>query len=104
MQTIFQKPGYLEARSSVGREFFLVSDVLPTLRRADHPDDQVLCSVELFMAKDAAGTLELTVTVLHQDGAYVVLDGNKRAVAFYERRMGAGPDETALPIYLITRP
>lgn len=99
--TIFQNFGQVTATGAVGRPLFLVSDVLETLRRADHLDDEVLHKVETFIAMEAAGQLDLVVTLAQSDGQYIV-DGNKRAVAYYESRRGHGSDVTALPIYLIT--
>ncbi len=102
MPTIFRNFGQVTAQRAVERERFLVSDVLATLRSADHPGDDVLHSVETFIAMDAAATLDLVVTVEQRDGDYTIIDGNKRAVAFYESRRSGGSDATALAIYLIT--
>lgn len=101
--TIFQNFGQATATNAVGRRLFLVSDVLETLRRADHPDDNVLRSIETFITMEAAGSLDVVVTVAHHRGDYTIVDGNKRAVAVYESRRGARADAIALPVYLITQ-
>jgi len=75
--------------------------VLPTLRRSDSPDDEVLHSVERFIAMEAAGSLVLVVTLAQMDGRYTIVDGNKRAVAYFESRRGQGSDVLALPVFLI---
>jgi hypothetical protein len=89
------------AQAAVNRELFLVSDVLATLRRSDSPDGEVLHSIERFIAMEAAGSLDLVVTLAQMDGRYIIADGNKRAMAYYESRRGQGSDAIALPVFLV---
>ncbi len=74
---------------------------MPVLQGSNHPDDSALLSIQQFMAMEAEGTLDLIVTLLKSDAGYVILDGNKRVVAFYEQRKQQKSDGTALPVFVI---
>ncbi|HLQ33696.1 MAG TPA: hypothetical protein VK457_13500 [Chloroflexota bacterium] len=101
LPTIFQNLGTADASTIVGHSPFLVKDVMPVLQGSNHPDDSALLSIQQFMAMEAEGTLDLIVTLLKSDAGYVILDGNKRVVAFYEQRKQQKSDGTALPVFVI---
>jgi hypothetical protein len=83
-----------------GRVTFTVSEVLPLLRGRRSADPGMLHSIEAFMGGDAAGTVEYNVTILRSRDKLMLVDGNKRTIAFYERRRG-GEDMIEYPIFVI---
>ena len=91
-----------------GRPKFRVCEVLPTLQRVQPLEGnsrRTLERIEFFKAEDAQGELQgekLRVTVVIHGGEYVIKDGCKRAVAFYEGRKSLKSDSTVFPIWVIT--
>ena len=106
MRTEFGQLGPFTSAALFGADKFLVRQVLSTLRDIQSPDvgsAQTLEGIERFMAMNASGMLEakLRITVLVEDAGYIIKDGCKRAVAFYEKWRSLESDGTVFPIYLL---
>ena len=90
--TIFGNLGTAYARTIVGRETFLVRDVLPAVRAPVPPDGAFLADIEAKIASERAGRLvDRRLTMLERDGLAELADGNKRAIAIYEAAIARGP-------------
>lgn len=89
LKTEFGQIGPLPAPARTGASKFLVSEVLPLLTENPGADDVLLAKIQYLIGKDARGAVDFNTTVLRLGTDLIVKDGNKRAIAFYERRRGS---------------
>lgn len=101
LTTIFGNLGGLLATRRHGKERFLVREVLPVLRDPRCTDKGALRKVECYMELDAANRLEIKITICEVGGGRMIVDGNKRASAIYERRSSSS--FTPVMAYLVSR-
>lgn len=99
LKTEFGTIGTETAPPMDGERKFRICQVLPLLRANAGLDNLMLQKIEEFMQKDARGDVEYNVTVLKSETDLIVKDGNKRTIAFYERRKGLH-DPIHLPVFL----
>lgn len=88
LKTEFGNLGKLVPSQRAGEPKFLVSEVLPSLRRNPGADDGLLDAILGFMGSDERGQVEYVVTVFRAGTDLIVKDGNKRTIAYFERRRG----------------
>jgi len=86
LTTIFSNLGGVLATQRHGKEKFLVREVLPVLRDPRCNDKDALRKVECYMELDAANRLEIKITICEVGDNCMIVDGNIRASAIYERR------------------
>lgn len=101
LKTEFGELGGIKSMKVFDRNKFLVSEVMTILRRSDCSDKISLQSIEYFTKIDGENKLELKITIFNDGTDYIIKDGNKRAVAFYERRININKNNIIFPIYLI---
>lgn len=101
LKTEFGELGGITSREVFGRNKFLVSEVMTILKRSDCSDKTSLRSIEYFIKRDEANELEFKITIFHDNTDYIIKDGDKRAIAFYERRKKISGNNITFPIYLI---
>jgi hypothetical protein len=87
LETIFGTLG--QFRPPAGQHRFKVSQILPCLKASDDADPKMRADITGFMASDANGAVEYNVTLVRSQAGLVLADGNKRSVAFFERRRGS---------------
>lgn len=88
LETIFGSLGH--ARPRPGQDRFRVKDILQVLE-SSQADPKMLRDIKGFMASDANGAVEYNITILRSSTRLTLIDGNKRSVAFFERRRGTEP-------------
>ena len=103
LKTEFGKIGPLVSNATDGEKKFCVAELLPILRNNPGVDDGLLTKIDAFVEKDMRGEIEYNVTILDQGNDLVIKDGNKRTVAFFERRKGASNDAIVFPVFVVQR-
>jgi hypothetical protein len=94
----------LRLRPPDGRRRFRVREVLPLLIEHGVEEFPDLRTIGEHMRLHAELALDVLITLVREDsGMAYIVDGNKRAVAVYERRRRSGGD-LDLPVYLLDRP
>lgn len=100
LKTEFGPIGPLVPSASDGEVKFRVHEVAPILRANPGVDDGgLLAKIEALIEADARGQIQYNVTIFHHGGELIVKDGNKRAIAFYERRKGSG-NRIEFPVFI----
>jgi hypothetical protein len=98
LKTEFGEIGRL--RPPLGK--FLVSELLPTLRaNRDVPDDHLLLKIESLIEPVLKGAIEMNVSILEIGAELVIMDGNKRAIAFHEGRRSSASSPIAFEVFLL---
>jgi hypothetical protein len=100
LQTIFGKLGTLSPANGAPRNRFLVSEIFPLLTGHPKADPVTLQSLVGLMRSDAIGRVEYRVTILRRDDDLTIIDGNKRTVAYYERRK-ADTRQISYPVFVV---
>lgn len=101
-KTEFGQIGNLEPRVVTGEKKFLVYELVPLLRQNPGiSDGGLLNKIEEFIKKDQGCEIEFNITVFHINGEYIIKDGNKRTIAFYERRKDSKQDNISFSVYLV---
>lgn len=103
LKTEFGTIGSRIAPRTYGERKFRVCEVLPMLQANPSLDKPMFRKVEQFMEKDGRGAVEYNVTILRSGIDLIVKDGNKRTIAFYERRKGVS-DQIDFPVFLAEEP
>ena len=97
-KSIFDDLGGIRSELIYKRDRFLIEEVAQILKRKDCSDKKSLESVRYFMQNE--GTYELKITILCEKD-YIVMDGNKRATAFYENKKNAMANNINLSVFLL---
>jgi len=101
LKTEFGEIGTLIPSATEGDKKFRVSEVVPTLRTNPNVDDGgLLAEIEDFIEKDRLGKVEYNVTIFDFGNEFIMKDGNKRTIAFYENRKDSGIDYIEYHVYL----
>ena len=82
-----------------GEAKFLASEVVPILRGNPGSGDDLLRKIDAILAVDES-EIEYNVTVMRLGSELIIKDGNKRSIAFWERRKGAA-DRIDYPVVLV---
>jgi hypothetical protein len=101
LKTEFGQIGWLTPNVSDGENKFRIAEIVPTLKSNPGADDDLLRNIEHFIAKDSRGEIQYNVTIFKQGADFIVKDGNKRSIAFYERRREAGNDCIEFPVFVV---
>lgn len=107
LKTKFGELGEIQSIEVFNRDKFLVKEVIPILMRTENHSNKyaqkALNEIKEFIIKDKADELEYKISIFQEVNAgYVIEDGNKRSIAFYERRK-TNEKNISFPIYLIDR-
>lgn len=101
LKTEFGQIGVLLPPAMHGERKFRVREVAPVLRSNPEVDEGgLLREIDAFIEKDERGEVQYDVTIFRQGTDLVVKDGNKRTIAFYERRKGSS-DEIEFPVFIV---
>jgi hypothetical protein len=100
LKTEFGQIGCLKAPHGPGERKFRVAEVLPLLEANPGIDAPMLRSIRFFMLKDECAELVLNTTILNLGSDLVIKDGNKRTIAFFERRRASG-DDIAFRVHVV---
>lgn len=102
LKTEFGQIGSLIPSQSNGEHKFLVSEVVPLLRaNRGVPDAGLLRKIEAIMEKETKHEIEYNITVFVWNGEYIVKDGNKRTIAFFENRRNMDDNEVHYEVYVV---
>ncbi len=101
LKTEFGELGGIKSLEVFGRNKFLVKEVMTILKSPNCSDSESLSSIEYFMKRDETGKLEYKITIFRENTDYIIKDGNKSAVAFYERRKKIIGNNIFFPVYFI---
>jgi len=71
------------------------------LRSNPHTDDKLMQTIEAFVEADKRGEVKYNVTIFNYGNDLVIKDGNKRAIAFYERRKESASDDIEFLVYIV---
>jgi len=103
LKTEFGEIGTLIPTTTEGEKKFRVLEVVPILRaNPDVNDGGLLRAIETFIEKDLVGEVEYNVTIFDYGSEYMVKDGDKRSIAFYENRRGSESDVIEYPVYVVS--
>jgi hypothetical protein len=103
LKTEFGEIGPLIPGAEEGEKKFLVSELVPVLK--EHPeveDNGLLKEIEEFMAKDKRGEVSYNVTIFDFGSEYIIKDGDKRSIAFYENNRTSGSDTIDYPVFIVS--
>jgi hypothetical protein len=103
LKTEFGQIGHLSPDAGKGQRKFRVREVVPLLRANPGVDARLLRAIEDFVKKDELGEVEYNVTLYYDGSELVMKDGDKRTIAFYERRKDLGDDTIQYPVFIVSR-
>lgn len=102
LKTEFGEIGTLIPNTTEDEKKFRVSEVMPILRANPKIDYDLLDAIETLIQQDRAGNIVYNVTVFGVGNEYIVKDGDKRTIAFYENRKSSESDVIKYPVYVVT--
>ena len=100
LKTEFGQIGSIVVANSDAQSKFRVAEVLPLLEAHAGLDDPMLEKIRTFMRKDESGQVHFNTTLLRVGGELIIKDGNKRTIAFFERRRG-WTDNVEFSVHLV---
>lgn len=101
LKTEFGQIGWLYPSGADGETKFRVAEVAPALRANPGADDRLLRNIEYFIEKDSCGEVDYNITIMKHGIDLIVKDGNKRAIAFYERRSGSNYTNIDFSVFIV---
>lgn len=102
LKTEFGQIGTLIPSSITGQKKFIVSEIVPVLRaNPGAKDDGLLRTIEALIEKEANDEVDFNVTLFKMNEEYIIKDGNKRTVSFYENRRHLKQDKIRYEVYLV---
>lgn len=105
MKTEFGDIGRLTPSATEGQKKFRVSEVVPILRANPDVDDRgLLKAIDTFIQKDRVGEIDYNVTIFNLENEYIIKDGDKRTIAFYENRKSSKYGDIEYPVYVVMCP
>ena len=104
LETIWGHLGGVFSFREYGHSRFQVSEVLATLRNPQCRDSSLLHRIENFIRLIAKGYKNFNVILGKIGNNYIILDGNKRTVAYYEYAREKGITDLNLPVYIVSFP
>lgn len=103
LKTEFGPIGPLLPEAEEGQAKFRVSEIVAILRANPEVENNgLLEAVEEFMIKDKRGEVSYNITIFDFETEYIIKDGDKRAVAFYENNKTAGSDTIEFPVFVVS--
>lgn len=103
LKTEFGAIGPLFPSAHEGEKKFRVSEMAPVLiANPEVEDNGLLQAIEKLMAKDERGEVSYNVTILDCGAEYLIKDGNKRTIAFFENKRAAGIDNILYPVFVVS--
>lgn len=100
LKTEFGQIGSAVASTSDGQQKFHVAEVLPLLEAHPELDAGMLQKIRMFMREDESGRVVFNTTIMRIGAELVLKDGNKRTIAYFERRRDWN-DGTEFAVYLV---
>src|SRR5205807_120016 len=102
LKTEFGKIGPFPAPSQGGERKFSVSEVLPLLNANIEADAKMRADILTFIGMDERGEVSYNVTLMRVNDEYIVKDGNKRTIAFFEGRRDQH-DVIEFPVFVVQK-
>lgn len=103
IKTEFGEIGPLVPKAREGEKKFLVSEIVPMLRANPEVEDNgLLAAIERFMVKGRLGDVTYNVTIFDFGSEYIIKDGDKRTISFYENNRSAGSDSIEYPVFVVS--
>jgi hypothetical protein len=99
LKTEFGQIGRLIPGADQGEKKFLVSEIVPLLLANRGVDDDLLAKINVFLQRDER-EIKYNVTVVRVNKDLIIKDGNKRSIAFYERRKSLTA-QVSYPVFLV---
>jgi hypothetical protein len=85
-----------------GEKKYLVKEVLPSLQGKDINDGSHIQTIEKYISMFAKGDkIQMILSALEYKGDFMLVDGNKRSVAYYETTNFKGIKDIDLKIHVI---
>jgi len=101
VKTEFGRIGPLLPASRGGEIKFKVSELVPILRTNPNVNDNgLLNSIDKMIELEKHGNIEFNITLFYMNGEYIIKDGNKRTIAFYENRKYLSKDNINYEAYI----
>lgn len=100
LKTEFGHMGPLAPPRTDGEQKFRISEVLPLLKANPGAGDALLPNIQGIMKLDESGKVDYIVTIMRIGSDLIVKDGNKRTIAYFERRKSFGK-LIDFPVYLV---
>lgn len=101
LKTEFGQIGPLVQTALHGARKFRIAEVVPLLRGNPGADDVPMRKIEWFVEKDSRGEVSYNVTIVLQESEFIVKYGNKRTIAFYERRRESINHPIEFPVFVV---
>jgi hypothetical protein len=103
LKTEFGQIGPLIPSAEEGEKKFRVSEIVPILKANPKVQDNgLLVAIEEFMAKDKRGEVSYNVTIFDTGSEYIIKDGDKRSIAFYENNKTFNSDIIDYPVFVVS--
>ena len=103
LKTEFGAIGPLIPSAEEGEKKFLVSEIVPILKANPEVEDNgLLVAIEDFIAKDKRGEVTYNVTIFDNGYEYIIKDGDKRSIAFYENNKTFNGDIIDYPVFVVS--
>ncbi|MES9838687.1 MAG: hypothetical protein AB2653_09440 [Candidatus Thiodiazotropha endolucinida] len=104
LKTEFGEIGPLIPSAKEGEKKFLVSEIVPILKANPEVEDNgLLVAIEDFMAKDKRGEVTYNnITIFDIGQEYIIKDGDKRSIAFYENNKTHNSDIVDYPVFVVS--
>ncbi len=102
LKTEFSQIGPLIPSSITGQGKFIVSEIVQILRaNPDVKDDGLLQSIEALIEKETNDEIDFNITLFKMNEEFIIKDGNKRTIAFFENRRHLNQDNIRYEVYLV---
>ncbi len=82
---------------------FLISEVYPLMVSPSCPDVSFLAKVQEYMGKIKSNQMEFVITILKRGRHLMVVDGNKRTIAYFEIIKQVENKIINYPVFLLQR-
>jgi len=99
LKTEFGAIGPLTPPAMQGEKKFRVREILSLLHANPGIDVDLHTKIDAFL-QDDEGNIDYNVTVMRLNNDLIIKDGNKRSIAFYERRRGS-TEQIDYPVFLV---
>ncbi|MCG7895319.1 MAG: hypothetical protein JAZ12_12780 [Candidatus Thiodiazotropha taylori] len=103
LKTEFGQIGPLVPSTEEGEKKFRVLEIVPILKANPQVEDNgLLVAIEEFMAKDKRREVYYNITIFDTGSEYIIKDGNKRSISFYENNKTFNSDIINYPVFVVS--
>ncbi len=101
LKTIFKDIGGITALKERGRDRFIIEEIIPLLEKYPNLDKRFENNVRAIIEADRYSLIEFKVTVFNSGSGYIVVDGNKRAIAFFNKNIQDRREQISFLVYVL---